>query len=115
MGILKEMFNPKAHRELEKKEAAMQDGQPEVSAESLRTQRVKLEATVAKGEINRQDGALGQAVDMLENYILKNTPNELHKLSLTEVGELAEKFKLPYEKETILLVAQIFAAQRKEH
>jgi len=108
-----DFFRPQPYRDLEKAQKDEKSGKPEVSAEGLRAQRQKLEKAIEKGEINHQEG-VGKAVDTLEDYVLKNMTNELHKLSLDEVGDLIKKFDLPYEKEAVLLVAQAFADQRKE-
>jgi dephospho-CoA kinase len=108
--ISREMQNPYAQRKLEREE----DLKPEKLAKNLINRREKLEVLFKEGKLNRNDGGLGEEVDKLENYVLKNMTNELHKLSLGEIGELVEKFNLAYESETILVVAQLFDKERKK-
>jgi len=99
--ISREMQDPFSQRMLEKEES-----KKEVNlAEDLINRREKMEILMKEGSLSRNDHGLGEAVDKLEDYVLKNTTNELHKLSLEEISEAADKFNLPYDLETILVVA----------
>lgn len=104
------MQNPYAQRKLEREEEL----KPEKLAKELISRREKLEVLFKEGKLNRNDGGLGQTVDKLEDYVLKNMTRELYKLSLEEIGELTEKFNLAYEPKTILVVAQLFEKEKKE-
>jgi len=108
--ISREMTNPFAQKELEREE----EKRPKSLAKDLINRREKLEVLFKEGKLSRNDGGLGQEVNKLEDYVLKNTTQELHKLSLGEIGELVKKFNLAYESETILVVAQLFEKERKE-
>jgi len=109
-NISREMQSPYAQRKLEREEAL----KPENLAKDLINRREKLEVLFKEGKLNRNDGGLGEEVNKLEDYVLKNMTNELHKLSLSEIGELVKKFNLAYESEAILVVAQLFEKERKE-
>jgi hypothetical protein len=110
---IRESANPYSEKEVD--QSLSQEREKLSFADKMKAEREKIVKLIESGEIALGKEGLGQEVDKLSDFVLKNSKNELRKLSLEQVEELKKKFDLPYDSEVILIAAQELYKSRKIH